>query len=66
MSVFKINESFKKTSLGTLLNLIDSIPKCDFRILIAENYDWEPHYMNSVAIAEIPLKKEINIKDGKI
>ena len=52
--MFKINHSFKKTSLGTILNLIDSIPKCDFDIMIEEDHKWDVHYKNSIYIAELP------------
>lgn len=51
-SVFKINESFKKTSLGRLLNLVDSVPKSEFEIVFKDIH-WEEHLDNSYKVAEI-------------
>ena len=65
-SVFKINHSFKKTSLGTILNLIDSIPKCDFEIIIEADHNWEEHYQNSIYIAELPPPPENETNTAKI
>ena len=52
--------------MGTILNLIDSIPKCDFEIMIEADHKWEEHYQNSIYIAELPPPPERETNPAKI